>query len=73
MNSPRGRDLSLRQVRYFLAVVEHGGFTRAAQQLGRTQQAVSKALRLLEADLGVRLLDREAGAPRPTVATKRTA
>lgn len=56
----------MQQLRYFLAVVEHGGFTRAAQQLGRTQQAVSKALRLLEADLGVRLLDREAGAPRPT-------
>ena len=58
--------MQMQQLRYFLAVVEHGGFTRAAEQLGRTQQAVSKALRLLEADLGVRLLDREAGAPRPT-------
>lgn len=56
----------MQQLRYFLAVVEQGGFTRAAQQLGRTQQAVSKALRLLEDDLGVRLLDREAGGPRPT-------
>jgi DNA-binding transcriptional LysR family regulator len=58
--------MQMQQLRYFLAVVEHGGFTRAAQQLGRTQQAVSKALRLLEDDVGVRLLDREAGAPRPT-------
>lgn len=58
--------MQLQQLRCFLAVVEHGGFTRAAQQLGRTQQAVSKALRLLEEDVGVRLLDREAGAPRPT-------
>lgn len=58
--------MQMQQLRYFVAVVEHGGFTRAAQQLGRTQQAVSKALRLLEEDVGVRLLDREAGAPRPT-------
>jgi DNA-binding transcriptional LysR family regulator len=58
--------MQMQQLRYFLAVVEQGGFTRAAQQLGRTQQAVSKALRLLEQDLGVRLLDREAGGPRPT-------
>ena len=58
--------MQMQQLRYFLAVVEQGGFTRAAQQLGRTQQAVSKALRLLEEDLGVRLLDREAGGPRPT-------
>jgi DNA-binding transcriptional LysR family regulator len=58
--------MQMQQLRYFLAVVEHGGFTRAAEQLGRTQQAVSKALRLLEADVGVRLLDRDTGAPRPT-------
>ena len=58
--------MQLQQLRYFIAVVEHGGFTRAAEHLGRTQQAVSKALRLLEDELGVRLLDREAGVPRPT-------
>jgi len=58
--------MQLQQLRYFIAVIEHGGFTRAAEHLGRTQQAVSKALRLLEEELGVRLLDREAGVPRPT-------
>jgi LysR family transcriptional regulator of abg operon len=58
--------MQLQQLRYFLAVLDHGGFTRAAAHLGRTQQAVSKALGLLEAELGVRLLDRESGLPQPT-------
>lgn len=56
----------MQQLRYFLAVLDHGGFSRAAAHLGRTQQAVSKALGLLEAELGVRLLDREAAAPQAT-------
>jgi LysR family transcriptional regulator of abg operon len=58
--------MQMQQLRYFLAVIDHGGFTRAAAHLGRTQQAVSKALGLLEAELGVRLLDRESGLPQPT-------
>ena len=37
--------MDLRQLRYFLAVVEHGSFTRAAAATGRTQQALSKASR----------------------------
>jgi hypothetical protein len=49
----------MQQLRYFIAVLDHGGFTRAAAHLGRTQQAVSKALGLLEDELGARLLDRE--------------
>jgi len=44
----------MQQLRYFIAVLDHGGFTRAAAHLGRTQQAVSKALGLLEDELGVR-------------------
>jgi len=58
--------MQIQQLRYFLAVIDHGGFTRAATHLGRTQQAISKSLRQLEADLGVRLLDRESSVPRPT-------
>jgi DNA-binding transcriptional LysR family regulator len=56
----------MQQLRYFIAVLDHGGFTRAAAHLGRTQQAVSKALGLLEDELGVRLLDRESAAPQAT-------
>lgn len=58
--------MELRQLRYFLAVVRWGSFSAAAERLGRTQQAVSKGVQQLEERLGVRLLDRDARAPRPT-------
>lgn len=58
--------MELRQLRYFVAVVRTGSFSAAAEQLGRTQQAVSKAIGQLEERLGVRLLDRDARTPRPT-------
>ncbi|MEY3712654.1 MAG: hypothetical protein RL321_274 [Pseudomonadota bacterium] len=58
--------MQIQQLRYFLAVIDHGGFTRAAAHLGRTQQAISKSLRQLEGELGVQLLDRESSVPRPT-------
>jgi DNA-binding transcriptional LysR family regulator len=50
--------MELRQLRHFLAVVDHGSFSRAAQMLGRSQQALSKSVHALEQSLGVRLLDR---------------
>ncbi|WP_037080218.1 LysR family transcriptional regulator [Pseudonocardia spinosispora] len=50
--------MELRQFVYFDAVVRHGGFTRAAEQLRVAQPAVSAQLRKLEAELGVTLLER---------------
>lgn len=50
--------MDLRQLRYFLAVVEHGSFTRAAAATGRTQQALSKGINALEQQLGERLFER---------------
>lgn len=50
--------MDLRQLRYFLAVVEHGSFTRAAAASGRTQQALSKGIQALEQQLGERLFER---------------
>src|SRR5437868_14867740 len=58
--------MELRQLRYFIAIVEHGGFSRAASELGRTQQALSKAIHALEEELGVRLLDRNSQIATPT-------
>src|SRR5262245_25565957 len=45
-------------MRYFVAVAEHGNFTRAADELHVAQQAVSHQVRSLEATLGVTLLRR---------------
>lgn len=59
---------SLRQLRTLLTVIETGGVSTAAHQLGITQPAASQQLRELERVLGVRLLDRAAGRSRPTAA-----
>jgi len=58
--------VELTQLRYFLAVVKLGSFSAAAEELGRTQQAVSKGVRQLEERLGVRLVDRSLRKPCPT-------
>lgn len=51
--------MELRQIRQFLAIVDEGSFTAAAQALGISQQAVSKAMAALEDEFGVRLFDRD--------------
>jgi DNA-binding transcriptional LysR family regulator len=48
----------LRQMRYFVAVAEHGSFTAAARDLHVAQQAVSQQVKALEQLLGVTLLER---------------
>ncbi|MGW0037802.1 LysR family transcriptional regulator [Gordonia sp. NPDC003376] len=50
--------MELRQIEYFLAVVEHGGIGGASAALGVTQPTVSQALRALERELGVPLFHR---------------
>ncbi len=63
---------SLEQLRTFLAVVEEGSFNRAARNLGRAVSAISYAIATLEAQLGVRLFDRE-GSRRPVLTAAGTA
>ncbi len=50
--------MELRQLAYFEAVVRHGGFSRAAEQLHIAQPAVSAQIRRLERELGTALLER---------------
>ncbi|MEX5271249.1 LysR family transcriptional regulator [Kocuria sabuli] len=50
--------MNLRQLRYFLAVVDKGGVHRAAEALFVAQPSISQALRGLEQDLGATLFHR---------------
>ncbi len=50
--------MNLHLLRMFMAVVEHQGFSRAAEALHVSQPAVSKAVRELEHQLGLPLLER---------------
>ncbi len=49
----------LRQMNYFVAVVECNSFTEAAEQCYISQSAISQQIRALEKELGVELLHRE--------------
>ena len=50
--------INLHHLRLFSAIVEHGGFTKAARSLRLSQPAISKSLTELEKQLNVTLLDR---------------
>ena len=57
----RSADIPIAELRAFSAVVEHGGFSRAAEALAISQPTVSLRLQSLEEHLGLRLLDRRSG------------
>lgn len=61
-------NVSMRQLRAFLAVASHRHFRRAAEALHLTQPAVSRLIAELEAELDVRLFDRNTREVVPTEA-----
>jgi len=62
---------SLDDIALFAAVAEAGGFRTAAQKRGLSASSLSDAMRRLEADLGVRLLNRTTRSVTPTDAGRR--
>ncbi|PCI34402.1 MAG: LysR family transcriptional regulator [Alphaproteobacteria bacterium] len=52
--------IEIYQLKYFLAVVETGSFTKAAQRVYVTQPTLSAGIKKLETNLGTRLFDRSA-------------
>jgi DNA-binding transcriptional LysR family regulator len=60
--------MDLAQLRTFLAALEHGSFSRAAEALGVGQSTVSFHVKALETSVGAKLLDRRGGHVRPTAA-----
>jgi DNA-binding transcriptional LysR family regulator len=63
--------MDTRQLAAFCAVVERKSFSRAAEQLGLTQPAVSLQIRSLEKRFGRQLLDRSGRRVEPTEAGRR--
>ena len=51
--------MDLRQIEYAVAVVDHGGFTKAAAAMFVAQPSLSQSIRRLEAELGAPLFVRE--------------
>src|ERR1700736_6783511 len=51
--------MDLLQLEHFLAVVDEGSFTRAAECVHRTQSAVSQSIKKLEETIGAPLFARD--------------
>lgn len=58
--------MEIRQLRYFVRIVDLGSFSRAALELYVAQPALSKQIRMLEEELGSTLLQRSVRGVEPT-------
>ena len=59
--------MDTRKYEALLKIVERGQFARAAEDLGYTHSALSQMIASLEAELGLRLLERSRTGSRPTL------
>src|ERR671932_1122682 len=55
--------MEMSQLEFFLRVIAEGSFSKAADAVGRTQPAVSIAIRRLEEEVGAPLFDRSQKSP----------
>lgn len=58
--------ISMKQLRYFVEIAEHGSFSVAAQRLFIAQSALSRQMKELESNLGTLLFERTARQPHLT-------
>lgn len=57
-NHPADMNIDLRQLRHFIALIEHRNFTAAAQAMKLSQSVFSRSIESLEQAFGARLIDR---------------
>ena len=58
--------IDFRRLRYFIAVCDHGGFSRAAGVIGIAQPALTRQIKLLESEMGLPLVQRSGRGTIPT-------
>jgi LysR family nitrogen assimilation transcriptional regulator len=58
--------IDLRRLRYFIAVCEHGGFSRASSFIGVAQPSLTRHIKLLEKEIGFALINRTGRGAEPT-------
>ncbi|MDK4717902.1 LysR family transcriptional regulator [Rhizobium sp. CNPSo 3968] len=64
------REINERRLRYFYNVALHGSIRRASEELNTAPSVVTRQLRLLEQELGVKLFERDVSGSKPTDAAQ---